>query len=448
MSLEELERKRARLNKNVDITLRNMQIIADESTRVADVAHNSKKILNDLDSEFENMTGLKGQDIRFLFIATALQVLRIVVTNYITTIDKAGAGNELEEKLHSLQKKIFRAFNGSEDTQDKLFYASLNHIISTDGVPYDAQNFLTKKQVEKLSQKATWSFDIDDLLTENNGIFGANPGVTGGKGANHRFSTLGHDPILGLLFGTVNILTNTITCVGTPLIADKFDIPKVFTSITTNHVIYTEQKTTNKGIGIYTDPKIGVFAPTSVAIYKAADRAIEQPQALVAALIKQIIHIGTDMFTPCGIQLPAENLILSKKKVEDITKYISTGDIVKVQVSAKIAELINSIITAFHTLTFSEEECINPDIYSIRTKKIILYSNSIATSSNIIWAIGNTMAGNEVALKDIDFGGLLVLLKHLTTDLDFMQQIKEEFIFGSFDKMIQGEKLDLKEPDL
>lgn len=32
-------------------------------------------------------------------------------------------------------------------------------------------------------------------------------------GANHRFATLGHDPILGLIFGTANIMTNTITTV-------------------------------------------------------------------------------------------------------------------------------------------------------------------------------------------------------------------------------------------
>ena len=49
MSLEELQAKRERLKQNSDITLNNMQKIANESLRVADVAHNSRQIIADLD---------------------------------------------------------------------------------------------------------------------------------------------------------------------------------------------------------------------------------------------------------------------------------------------------------------------------------------------------------------------------------------------------------------
>lgn len=66
MSLEELQAKRARLKKNSDITLNNMQKLVDESLRVADVAHHSKEILDDLDKEFETKTGLQGDDVKFL----------------------------------------------------------------------------------------------------------------------------------------------------------------------------------------------------------------------------------------------------------------------------------------------------------------------------------------------------------------------------------------------
>ena len=81
MSLEELKRKRAILKRNSDITLHNMKLIAEESNRVADVAHNSEKILADLDKEFESQTGLKGNDIKFLFAAIGLQMARIVILN-------------------------------------------------------------------------------------------------------------------------------------------------------------------------------------------------------------------------------------------------------------------------------------------------------------------------------------------------------------------------------
>ncbi len=70
--VDELRRRREQLKRNSEITLNNMELIASESYRVADVAHNSRKILNDLDKEFEEKTGLKGKDIAFLFVAVGL----------------------------------------------------------------------------------------------------------------------------------------------------------------------------------------------------------------------------------------------------------------------------------------------------------------------------------------------------------------------------------------
>ena len=62
MSIEELRKKRAQLKANSDITFNNMQVIADESLRVAEVTHNSREILENLDAEFERQTGLDKTD--------------------------------------------------------------------------------------------------------------------------------------------------------------------------------------------------------------------------------------------------------------------------------------------------------------------------------------------------------------------------------------------------
>ena len=56
MSLEELRERRKKLKRSTDVTLHNMHSIADESIRVAEVAHNSHQILEDLDAEFESQT--------------------------------------------------------------------------------------------------------------------------------------------------------------------------------------------------------------------------------------------------------------------------------------------------------------------------------------------------------------------------------------------------------
>ncbi|MBZ4671357.1 MAG: hypothetical protein PWQ76_297 [Clostridiales bacterium] len=392
MSLDELRAKRKKLKENSDITLHNMEIIADESYRVANVAHNSKQYLNDLENKFEEQTGLKSTDIAFLFIAVALQCARIYLINNLTEIEKAGQGNKNEDFLHDLQNKLLKKLDNGYVLNASKYYAPLNQIITGRGVPYDATGY----------------------LDENFKLF---------EGANHRFATLGHDPILGLIFGTANILTNTITCIKTPI-------------ITTNHVIYDSQ---------LKNPRIGMFALTSVTLTKAAERLNNDLSSVVAAIIKQIIHIGTDLYTPCGIQLPGANLVLSNTNVEILTKYISTGDIVKIGTSASFSVLINTIISVLHMLMYDEKIYSSRDIYNVKTKKIIMYSNLIASTSNIIWATANMAVGNDAAIKKIDIGGLVVTIQKLTTDTAFIHQVKEEFVFGGFNKLIQGEKLQLKE---
>lgn len=395
MNLEELQKKRRQITNNVEITLENMHTIVKESYRVSDVAHNSRKILDSLDKEFESQIGLKGADVAFLFIATALQCGRIYLLNNLTKIEKAGKGNRNEDFLHDLQDRILNKFDYSATLGAKQYYAPLNQITTGRGVPYDATGY----------------------VDENFKLF---------KGANHRFATLGHDPILGLIFGTANILTNTITCVNKPI-------------ITTNHVIYDSS---------LKNPKIGSFALTTTMLKEAVNRLNGDITSVVAAIIKQIIHIGTDMYTPCGIQLPGANLLLSKENTEKLTKYISTGDLVKVGASAGLAMLINIIISTIHMLMYDENKYSSQDVYSVKTRKIILYSNLIASSSNVIWVGGNMIAGNEGAIKQLDIGGLIVTLHRLITDTKFIRQIKEEFVFGGFNKMIQGDELNLKEVKL
>lgn len=395
MSLEELQKKRKQIRENVETTLENMHTITDESYRVAEVAHNSREILDNLDKEFESQTGLEGVDITFLFVATALQCGRIFLMNNLTKIEKAGQGNHKEDFLHDIQEKILNKFDSGTVLEAECYYAPLNQIIGGHGVPYDATSYLDEK------------FKLF-------------------KGANHRFATLGHDPILGLIFGTANILTNTITCVNTPL-------------ITTNHVIYDNN---------LKNPRIGGFTSTTLMLKKAMERLDGDIGSVVAAIIKQVIHIGTDMYTPYGIQLPGVNLLLSKENAEKLTKYISTGDLVKIGESAGLAILINTIISTIHLLMYDKTKFLSQDLYSVKTRKIILYSNLIASTSNIIWVAANMSAGNKGAIKKLDIGGLIVTLHRLMTDTKFIREVKEEFVFGEFNKMIHGDELRLKEVKL
>ena len=392
MDIEELRQRRKKIKKNIDILNSNIDKIINETKRVESIAANSEKIIADLDKEFENLTGLNKVDFPFLFLATALQCIRIYLINNLTKIDKAGNKNKTENTLHKVQKRVLKKFdNGNRDEPSK-FYAPLNQIIFNRGVPYDAQNFLDTKY----------------------NLF---------KGANHRFSTLGHDPILGLIFGTANILTNTITC------NDKF-------LITTNHVVYDSAQK---------NPKIANFTSTILMLDNAINRFNDDIESFVAALIKQILHIGTDLYTPCGIHIPFSNLLLDKKNVEELAKVVNTGDIIKSGMSMKISLWINTLISLLHQLMYDKKIYENRDIYSVKTKKIIMYSNAIASTSNIIWVAINLKGGNQKVLKQLDIGGLMVTIYRLITDIDFIMKVKEEFVLGGFRKKVIGEEIDLQE---
>ena len=250
-------------------------------------------------------------------------------------------------------------------------------------------------------------------------------------GANHRFATLGHDPILGLIFGTANIMTNTITTV------KKYG---AFPIITTSHVTY---ELGYKNPIIENDFNVPCF--TGIMFQKVFERIKDEPSAFVVALIKQIIHIGSDLYTPCGIQIPVANLILSNEEAEKLTKFIDTGSIVKAGTSALASTFINFLISAVHTLMYNSESELSREIYNVRTRKIILYSNMIATGSNMLW-VGSKCSGRKYTFfKAAGYRWTIGNFKRLRTDKEYIYQIKREFVLGEFDKKIKGEDLSLQE---
>lgn len=356
--------------------------------------------LDRIDYEFKQLTKLQDADAGFVFGATAFQVIRIFFINWLTKIEPAGKGS-LETSLKNLQKKIFKPLDKTPG-DNRLLYASKHHILDNRGVPYDATSF----------------------ADFNNDIF---------KGANHRFGTLGHDPLLGLIFGTANIMTNTITCPPSKSIFEEINVlPETF------NVTYDIR---GKNPQIVSADPFGVSAQflTLLMLASAANRILVEPDAAAAALIKQIIHIGTDLYTPMGIQLPFENLILDKATTERLTSYVNMGDIVKVGGQAAGAIAINWLVAAIHGCShFNKDDgtefCFK--MHQVRTKKILLISNSIATSSSVIQA---AITKNP---RNLDIGGAAVLIYRLFTDTKFISKLKQEFMTSElakvYDQRVQG----------
>ncbi len=343
--------------------------------------------LQRIDREFKERTRLQDADAAFVVAATMLQVARILIINSLTEVECAGAGNVKEHALHDFQGRVFSGFDDRMPRESNQLFASKHHILNSRGVPYDATRY----------------------ETENIGLF---------KGANHRFATLGHDPVLGLVFGTSNIMTNSITCVkDTNVFGIGARIPATYS------VSYD---------AFGKNPQIGAPVGTVEMLVAAGRRVVSEPDAAAAALIKQLIHIGTDLYTPCGIQIPFANLILDKAHTEALTKYISTGDVLKVGVQAGMTVLINWLIAALHgcSLIFKDDEsdyC--TEMYQARTKKIILLSDTIATSSSVIRAL---IKENPECL---DLGGAAILIYRLFSDVRFIARLKEEYVQSELNKI-------------
>lgn len=398
---EKLKQNRAKRESNVEIrtldTVDNVGSVesyyekvltcGDIDKTLAEYEENYDRITD----EFLEKTKLQGPDLIFLFMGVALQCIRIYVINKLTEIEKANSHGGKEDKLHNLQEKIFDKM-GKGGTSDVLeLYAPFEAIVSTRGVPYDAT--------------ASVSDEIKKLK-----LF---------KGANHRFSTLGHDPFLGLIFGTANILTNTITT-----------NRRIF--LTTNVVHYD---------GLMKNPKIGMIVPTSAMMKAAGDRLKDDKKSVAAAVIKQLIHIATDMYTPKGIALPGAGLILNNTSVEKLTDYISTGDLLKIGASAGISALINTLISAIHgcKLLFEDDgtDSFAKDLYQARTRKIITYSNCIASASNLI-----TTAISPDA-KSLDIGGLIITVTRLFSDISFLTKLEYEYINSGMSKIYEEKYADI-----
>ena len=96
--------------------------------------------------------------------------------------------------------------------------------------------------------------------------------------------------------------------------------------------------------------------------------------------------------------------------------------------------LINTIISAGHgcKLLFQDDsEDFSKELYQARTRKIIMYLNVIASSSNVI----STVVAKDV--NNLDIGGLLVTLYRVFNDTKFICKLEYEFLNSGLNKMYE-----------
>ena len=348
-----------------------------------------------LENEFENHTKLTTKDDKFLVFASSLQVARQLLTSHLKQrkSDKEAANSvKGNSKEHSNR------------TEEK-YYASIDEIRSNP-VPFDC---IIKEPDLKRS-----------------------PNSPKLSGFNHRYKTLGHDPLLGLLFGTVNIMTKTIT------------ITEGVGNIKTYHVhtgIGTRISTDADG-NIKTTPynidKINDIASTSVAFEKVGERLLNEGKegwkALGFALGKELAHLLSDVNTKKSLPLPFTSVIspnlprlLNYAGIDMFSASMFTVDMV-------IANIINFIIIKLHELCYDSNIDGDQELYDVRTKKILLYSSEIALASTTLQTAVRLYLGDKSSFGKFDYGGSFVALSNIWNSPLDIARIKHEYKLSRLEK--------------
>lgn len=250
-----------------------------------------------------------------------------------------------------------------------------------------------------------------EMLTESVPYDAIRTGIhvdnTGLSGTTHRYRTLGHDPILGWAFGTANIMTRSLT---------KYDFE---TFLVKNNIIVRHYPS---GVG-------GM-------LQRAGQYTQEDPGLLVTAVARQAIHFGSDYFTKQGLPLP---LITTANN--DVAKLLIDNHINLWSVTrgAALASLINFLIATIHRFFYNEAKDGTTSMYEVRTRKILSYSNAMATASNVV------VTAVTKDLGRLDVGGMAVTLYRLISDYKFIQEIKRDFLKNEIYKMVVGTPYDFME---
>lgn len=381
MDLEELRKKRDELQIEEDKHFQQAEQIIAETRRVREVAANTDRIIEDLEAQFEKCTQLKKVDIAFLFVALALQVIRqYVVTKFPERLDD-----------QTEAKKTFGHGEEHSNRHGRYYDIAVEDIIANP-VPFDAN-------------------------------IGANGTLAGNGYLGHRGATLGHDPLLGLLFGTANIATSTLT-------NNRFESFHIRTN-RNNRDFFANR------------------AQTPIVLSKTKDKLLHQglegKKKVGVSVAKELIHLKSDLNTKNSLPIPVVTAIDGQLASDLARRGLDMCNVVTVGKQMGYAILINTLISMVHGFFYDESVDGTRAQFEVRTRKILSYSNLMASTSNLIYVGANMAMGNEVAIKSLDIGGLVVTVYRIASDSKFQMEMKHEFIKNEYFSMIRGSEYDFSE---
>lgn len=379
LSDEQKKRVQEKLSQALKEFDNNKQIIDNELQSYKKKIEELPSVVSAVDEEFEKLTNIAKKDWAFLAFASTLQVAR----QYLTSILKT----RLTDK-ESAQKTPFHSEEHS-DRRTRKYYATKTEIVNNP-VPFDA---IRKSETVK-----------------NNG----NPKL---NGFNHRYTAIGHDPLLGLVFGTANIMTKTITVAKGGF---AFDTYHVGSRLATN------------GRSEYNIDMLTNQASTSLMFQHIFSRIKAEGkdawEALGYAISKELVHLLSDIRTSKSLPLPIISAISP-----DISRILNLCGIdalfaTTFSIDLFVSKFINMIVAYAHLWCYNPNTDGPIEVYEVRTKNIIYYSSLIALSSTTIQTIYRAYMGDVSAISKFDWGGTIDSMQIIWDTPFIIAEMKSEYI--------------------
>lgn len=427
----------SKLDEQIDSALKKSSAISEDMNKyiqdnndLLDTYRMLDDVIADIDEEFAGKTSIRNKkDQMFLWTAIALQTARWILlpefkTDEITEIiedknDRNDAGKEGEKDEEGSKKYLDdnddssdnkdgssddkdNAEDNKDDSEDESKYLDWQEYFKRP-VPYDALNGDGTKETE---------------------IKGVTPKDKNLAGKNHHSATLGHDPVLGYIFGTINIMTYTLTFHKSNLQTNRVEL-------------MGKAKTT-------VAEEVGFVHTFSQAI----GAEIDDTKRIPAAVSRQAIHMASDYNTKMGLPLP---FLTAEKQQEFLKKGWNSKELKRIINSLKtyaahnagvvsaqllISLFINLVIQSLHKMMYDEESDGILELYQARTKKILAVSNTIASLMNFVYVAGNVIVGVHTTnaetiahgLKKIDIGGYVETVHQIVSNCKLQEQIRRKYL--------------------
>jgi hypothetical protein len=366
--------------------------LSAEYGRVANLDHCVENVLDDIDHHFEKLTRLTGTDIALVILGTALQCIRWYwVTYFPERMDDKDAANQT--KGHN---------NLTSNRKHRFYHPSLEEV-KTNPVPFDAN-------------------------------IGSDGALKGGGKQGHRAITLGHDPLLGLIFGTANIATSTLTTIHKDENSKLTIFPFKSYHIVTGEIKKRGGKFANQDVFSKTQRNAKIEKILYFSKEKILDQENDGRAIMIESLKQELIHLASDFKSKNSLPLPFISSFNPEATNWLAVHGIDMYNFVKVSEQAGLAIFINWIIVVLHNGVRKLSADIDNNLYQVRTKRILTLSNILSSTTNILY----TTATKDISKLDI--GGFAVTLATLISDTSFVKKMKIEFIEQNWSEKIIGEE--------